>query len=414
MLKGNVLIAQSGGPTPVINASLVGAIKEARSRECIAHMYGSLNACEGMLKQDNSGLVDLFAQGYEELEAIVRTPSAALCSSRKKLVTEDKNGKGKTILVRDVLDAIKRLDVRYFFYIGGNDSADNCRQVNEEAMRQGYALRAFHIPKTIDNDLLENDHTPGYGSAAKYVACAFIGDDLDNLALPGVKINVVMGRNAGFLVGAAALAKARNCSRENDGPHLIYFPEREFKIDKFLADVAEVYSKNKRALIAVSEGIVGGDRVPIGFNGKYDGHGNHELDGILVAQRLAKAVAESGITSRVRADVLGYIPRSFPLTVPAQDFNEAELVGREAVRAAVLGEYESGSIALKRQRGREYRVYTKVVGLEKVAKNTRKMPDEFINADGNNVTRAFLDYASPLVGELPATGRLKMIPVIID
>ena len=410
-LVGNALIAQSGGPTAVINASLVAAVNEARQhRKLITNIYGSFNACEGLLEKDNSGLTDLSAQKSKELERVASTPSSALYSSRKKvaLLADEK---GKVIPVREIIGSLQRLGVRYFFYIGGNDSADNCRQISEEAEKQAYELRAFHIPKTIDNDLLENDHTPGYGSAANFVACATIGDDLDNVSLPGVKINVTMGRHAGFLVASSALASARECSRAGDGPHLIYFPERTFEIEKFLQDVAKVYRKNKRALVMVSEGITSADRIPIGFNGKHDSHGNAELDGLLVAQRLMKAIAESGITTRVRADVLGYAQRSFPNARSEVDFGEALLVGREAVKAAISEQYSSGSISLGRTEEKIYRVYTKVVDLKSVARNTRKMPDKFINAEGNYVTPAFIEYAMPLVGELPRTGRIERIPI---
>lgn len=415
---GNALIAQSGGPTAVINASLVGAIRRAReNKDIIRNMFGSYNACEGMLKPDNSGLTDLFSLSEDELKRLEYTPGSALGSSRKK-AAEIGDEKGKIIPVRLILDAIKRLGVRYFFYIGGNDSAKNCWQISRAAKDEGYALLPFHIPKTIDDDLLENNHTPGYGSAARFIANAFIGDDLDNRSLLGIKINVTMGRHAGFLVGAAALAKLRKGAREDDGPHLIYFPERIFDMNSFLEDIREVHSKYGRALIAVSEGIEDKDGKPIGTNGEYDGQGNPELDGMLVAQRLAEEIKKSGISKRVRADCFGYIQRSFPLAISENDRREATMVGRHAVSAAVSGLYDSGSIALRRDK--EHGTYTEVVSLSAVAevegerKNTRRMPDNFINERGNYVTQEFIDYALPLIGELAETGSIRRIPVKAD
>ena len=209
----NMVICQSGGPTVVINQSLVGAVLEAKRHPlAIRNIYGALNSIKGVL---SGTFIDLGQETVRTLEAVAETPSAALGSSRAKPTEDD---------CRKMFSVLKKLDVGYFFCIGGNDSAENAYIVNKQARVEGVRLHCFHIPKTIDNDLRENDHTPGYGSAAKFVACAFMGDNLDNRALPGVKINVVMGRHAGFLTAAAALARIH----PNDGPHLIYLPERPF------------------------------------------------------------------------------------------------------------------------------------------------------------------------------------------
>ncbi|MCM8829504.1 MAG: diphosphate--fructose-6-phosphate 1-phosphotransferase, partial [Candidatus Omnitrophica bacterium] len=235
-LKGNMLIAQSGGPTVVINQSLVGAIMEAKKHNEIKGIYGSLNGIKGVMEER---LVDLKKEPLPVLKKVAYTPCAALGSVRKKPSEQD---------CEVIFKMLQKYNVRYFFYIGGNDSAETADILNESAKKVNYEFRCFHIPKTIDNDLLENDHTPGYGSAAKFVAMAVMGDNLDNMSLPGVKIDVIMGRHAGFLVAASSLARVY----DGDGPHLIYFPERPFNKEKFLKDVESVYSKYGRCLVTVS------------------------------------------------------------------------------------------------------------------------------------------------------------------
>ncbi|MHC4994914.1 MAG: diphosphate--fructose-6-phosphate 1-phosphotransferase [Planctomycetota bacterium] len=238
-LKGNAVIGQSGGPTAVINQSLIGAVEILKDAPQIDKILGAHHAVRGVLENDFIELQDI---PQDRLDRIAETPSAALGSSRDK---------PDEAYCEKILKSFEENNVRYFFYAGGNDSSDTCRIVNEMAKQAGYQLKAFHIPKTIDNDLMCNDHTPGYGSAARFVACAFIGDNLDNRALPGIKINVVMGRHAGFLTAASALAR----KNPDDGPHLIYVPEADFNMDNFIADVDRVYSKQGRCVIAVSEGI---------------------------------------------------------------------------------------------------------------------------------------------------------------
>ncbi len=247
MLKGNALIAQGGGPTVVINQSLVGVISSAQKSELIEKVYGAQYGVSGIINENILDLTDLSA---EVLERIAETPSSAMRSTRDKPDDD---------YCQKIVDVLKAHDVRYFFYNGGNDSADTCRLVNEKAKSIGYDLIAVHIPKTIDNDLLVTDHCPGFGSAAKFVSEAFAGIDLDMRSIPGVYIGVVMGRDAGFLTASSALAK----TKEDDGPHLIYVPEVPFTKEKFVSDVKSAYEKYGRCVIAVSEGLKDIDGEPV-------------------------------------------------------------------------------------------------------------------------------------------------------
>jgi 6-phosphofructokinase 1 len=393
---GNMLIAQSGGPSMVINQSLVGAVIEAKKQKAIKKIYGSLHGIKGIL---DGKLIDLRKETPATLEAIAKTPSSALGSVRKKATPED---------CVKIFERLKSLDVRYFFYIGGNDTAETTHIIHEEAVKNGVDIRCFHIPKTIDNDLKENDHTPGFGSAAKFVAMAVMGDNLDNRALPGVKIDVVMGRHAGFLTAASALARVH----PDDGPHLIYLPERPFDVDRFVADVQAVYQRLGRCVVTVSEGIANADGKAIAetFIKEVDSHGNVQLSGSgALGDFLSKIIKEKAQISRVRADTFGYLQRSFPGIASATDSKEARQVGTLAVRHAM--KMESGSIAIRRKSGRKYEVYFEPVPLRNVAKETRHVPDEYIAASGNDVTAAFIEYAKPLVGDLPPVGKFKGVRV---
>jgi 6-phosphofructokinase len=396
MKKGNMLIAQSGGPSMVINQSLVGAVLAARENRAVGKIYGALHGIQGILDQK---LIDLRKESRSTLEAVANTPASALGSVRRKPTPED---------CQAIFKVLKKLEIRYFFYIGGNDSAETVHIINEEALKAAYGLRCFHIPKTIDNDLRENDHTPGYGSAARFVACAIKGDDLDNRALGGVKIDVIMGRNAGFLTAAAALAR----NEADDGPHLIYLPERPFTIEGFVKDVQKAMKKYGRCVIAVSEGIADKDGTPIlaKYTKEVDSHGNVQLSGTgALGDLLAGIVKEKAGIKRVRADTFGYLQRSFPGIASSSDAMEARLVGAAALQAAVCDDISSGSIAIKRKATKKYAVEFEVVPLRSVAKETRHMPDEFINKAGNDVTQAFIDYARPLVGALPKTERFAQL-----
>ena len=396
-VSGNMLIAQSGGPTVVINQSLVGAVLEAKKHQAIKKIYGALHGIKGIL---NENLIDLGRESVATLKAVAQTPSSGLGSVRKKPTPED---------CAKIFEKLQKYGVRYFFYIGGNDSAETTHIINEEAKKAGYELRCFHIPKTVDNDLRENDHTPGWASSARFVAQAFMGDDLDNAALPGVKINVVMGRHAGFLTAASALAR----TYPEAGPHLIYLPERPFDLEKFPQQVKAVVDRLGRCVVAVSEGIsdASGQAIAAAFTKEVDSHGNVQLSGSgALGDALANLVKTKTDISRVRADTFGYLQRSFPGVVSANDAKEAFAAGREAVKCAT-GANVDGSIAIRRKPGRKYQVFFERVELRSVAKETRHMPDEFIAASGCDVTKAFLDYAAPIVGALPQIGRFKRIAV---
>jgi 6-phosphofructokinase 1 len=295
--------------------------------------------------------------------------------------------------------------VRYFFYIGGNDSADTVRIVNEQAELSGYEFRAIHIPKTIDNDLMMNDHTPGYPSAARFVAQAFIGLNLDNRALPGVHIGVVMGRNAGFLTAASSIAQ----KYPDDGPHLIYVPERHFNVDTFLQDVKKYYDKYGRCIVAVSEGITDENGVPIVtklIKSETDSHGNIQLSGTgALGDLLSQEIKNKLGISRVRSDTLGYLQRSFMGCVSLVDQQEAREVGEKAAQFAIWHNID-GSITINRTG--YYSVDYKMTDLHNVAGKTKLMPDHFINKDGNNVTDAFKYYLQPLLGaDMPAASMLR-------
>jgi 6-phosphofructokinase 1 len=389
--KANAVVGQSGGPTGVINASLVGVIEEAQKHPEIENIYGSIHAVAGMVKDD---FIDLGKLSPETLEIVAASPSSAIGTSRDKPDEE---------YCAKIIEVFKKRNIRYFFYIGGNDSANTAHILNTMADEADYDIRSFHIPKTVDNDLLVTDHCPGYGTAAKFEACALMGDDLDNRALPGVKIDVIMGRHAGFLTAAAALGK----QREDDGPHLIYVPERVVSMEKFLGDVDAVCKKLGRCVIAVSEGICDADGVTwakkLAEQAETDAHGNIQLSGTgAVADFLAGEVKSNLKIGRVRADTFGYLQRSYPGIQSPVDVREARWCGRHAVQFAM--EEDNGSVAIKRiGNGKDYAVELFRTELKNVAEHARPMPDEFINEEGNGVTEAFIEYAMPLVGELPKT-----------
>ena len=387
---GKAVIGQSGGPTAVINRSLVGFIKEATNQE-YEEVLGARHGLSGMLSED---FVDLSKLSDSQLYGIAKTPAAALGSVRKKPTEED---------IEKLISIFEKQNIRYFFYIGGNDSAETANLVSEGAKQIGYEMKAFHIPKTIDNDLLETDHCPGYGSAARFVAHAFQGDDADNRSLKGIKINVLMGRHAGWLTAASTLGK----SSEEDGPHLVYVPEKVFDIDEFLKDVKEVYDSLGRCVVAVSEGIHNkeGDYflqtyasdTGSGLAGKTDSHGNIQLSGSgALGDTLTNIVSEHIDGARVRADTFGYLQRSFLADISEVDAEEAERVGRHSVIASL--DLQSGSVILKRQLSETYYCDVDVVDLDKVAKNTKDMPEEFLDNEKPYVTNEFFKYAMPLTG----------------
>ena len=415
LVSGNAVIGQSGGPTAVINQSLAGIVEGLKQGLCatgqVKHILGMRHGVRGIVKTGEDAVVDLTAIPAERLERLGRSPSAALGSTRDK---------PDEAYCQRILDGCRSNDIRYFFYIGGNDSADTCRIVSEKAAAAGYDLRCFHVPKTIDNDLLENDHTPGFPSAARYVTLAHMGDALDNVSLGGIKINVIMGRNAGFLAAAASLARGEPSNRadpaERPAPHLIYLPEVPFSTNAFLVDVEAVYAKLGRCQIAVSEGIRDDNGEEIGPKlmrgpSEVDAHGNLQLSG---SGALGDALAElvkTGLTPkggkapRVRADTFGYIQRCWPHPSPV-DASEARAVGRYAAELAAKGDRSASVVLIRTSNAPDS--YASACGranLSAVARRSRQVPDEFISGS-NDVSAAFHDYCRPLVGDLPTIERL--------
>jgi 6-phosphofructokinase 1 len=389
-----ILVAQGGGPTAVINQSLVGVALEARRFPDIEAVYGARHGVRGIVNED---LVDLGQETVANLEAVAATPAAALGSTRDK---PDRK------YCQDIFKVLRAQAIDTFFYIGGNDSSDTVRIVAEEATREAYALRAIHIPKTIDNDLVGFDHTPGYPSAARFVAQAFMGASLDNAALKGVYVAVVMGRHAGFLTAASALAR----KFPDDGPHLIYLPERTFSVDKFLGDVKASFDKHGRCIVAVSEGVhdENGASILEKLTGalEKDAHGNVQLSGTgALADLLCEEVKTKLGIKRVRGDTFGYLQRSFVGCVSETDQREAREVGEKAVQYSSFGR-TNGSVAIRRVG--DYAVDYPLIPLETVAGKTRVMEDVFISESANDVTPAFLDYLRPLVGAaFPPVARLR-------
>ena len=398
MGSGKILVAQGGGPTAVINQSMVGVALEARRHRGVERVYGARHGVRGIVDED---FVDLTQETSHNLELVAATPSSALGSTRDKPDAK---------YCHAIFEVLRSHEIEHFFYIGGNDSSDTVRIVSEEARKAGYPLRSIHIPKTIDNDLVGNDHTPGFPSAARFVAQAFAGVNLDNAALPGVYVGVVMGRHAGFLTAASALGK----KFEDDGPHLIYLPERTFDLQQFLADVKATYARFGRCVVAVSEGIHDASGTPmLGLLARElerDAHGNVQLSGNgALADLLCEEIkAKLGI-KRVRGDTFGYLQRSFIGCVSDVDQREAREVGEKAVQFAMWGDRD-GSVAIRRTGF--YSVDYALLDLADVAGKTRVMDDAFISASGTDVTDAFRLYLRPLLGSgMPDAFRLRAAPV---
>jgi 6-phosphofructokinase 1 len=398
MSSGKILVAQGGGPTAVINQSLAGVVLEARRFRNVTRIYGALHGVRGIINED---FVDLTQETSHNLELVAATPSSALGSTRDKPDLK---------YCEEIFKVLKAHEIEHFFYIGGNDSSDTVRIVAEQAQAAGYPLRAIHIPKTIDNDLVGNDHTPGFPSAARFVAQAFAGANLDNASLPGVYVGVVMGRHAGFLTAASALGK----KFPDDGPHLIYLPERVFSIEQFLADVKETHARYGRCVVAVSEGIHDASGEPIATllakEVERDAHGNVQLSGTgALADLLCDEIKDKLGIKRVRGDTFGYLQRSFIGCVSDVDQREAREVGEKAVQFAMWGD-RNGSVAIRRTGF--YSVDYELLPLEAVAGKTRTMEDEFIDEKGTGVTDAFRMYLRPLLGSgMPDAYRLRPAPV---
>ena len=398
MASGKILVAQGGGPTAVINQSMVGVALEARRFRNVERVYGARHGVRGIVDED---FVDLSQETSHNLELVAATPSSALGSTRDKPDLK---------YCQEIFQVLRAHEIEHFFYIGGNDSSDTVRIVSLEAQKAGYPLRCIHVPKTIDNDLVGSDHTPGFPSAARFVAQAFAGANLDNAALPGIYVGVVMGRHAGFLTAASALGK----KFPDDGPHLIYLPERTFVLDDFLADVKGVYERYGRCVVAVSEGIHDASGTPIAAllakDLEHDAHGNVQLSGTgALADLLCEEIKSRLKIKRVRGDTFGYLQRSFIGCVSDVDQREAREVGEKAVQYAMWGS-QDGSVAIRRTGF--YSVDYALLPLADVAGKTRVMEDAFIAASGTDITDAFRMYLRPLLGSgMPDAFRLRPSPV---
>ena len=383
--KIKILIAQGGGPTMVINQSLVAIIQNAKKANF--EIYGSINGVNGII---NNRMKTLTNMSNIKLTTIANLPGAFLGSTRDK---PDKK------YCKEILKILKYKKIEKFFYIGGNDSSDSLRIISEEAEKISYGLQCIHVPKTIDNDLVMNDHTPGFGSAAKYVANLFAGINLDINSLPGIYVGVIMGRHAGFLTASSSLLR----KRASDGPHLIYLPESEFRLPKFYNDIQELYNKYGKCIIAVSEGIKDNRNELISSritsNNETDAHGNVQLSGSgALSDYLANQIKNKLKIKRVRADTLGYAQRSFPNFSSEIDQKESFEVGKMALRNS-LTKKNSFSIGIIGRQQREYKAIYGVNELGEIAGKTKYMPKKFINKSENGVTKSFANYATPLIGK---------------
>ncbi len=389
--KAVAVVAHSGGPTPVINASLLGVVEEARRHSEITGFYGARFGITGVLKQE---FVDLFGQPDQVLERVGRAPASALGSSRHEVSTAD--------LTR-VIEIFRSLNVRYFFYTGGNGSMGTASQLQKTAEQLNYELHIVGVPKTIDNDLMHTDHTPGYASTARFFACAARDIGADNLALPNqVEFIEVLGRNVGWLAAATALAR----KDADDAPHLIYFPERNLPEEQLLDDVSRVFNRLKRCVIAVCEGQLDEHGDPFGADVRSGSRGSLAMN---LAHRLALLVADR-LKLRARSEKPGLLGRASAAYISETDWNEARLCGQRAVLAAVEG--RSGTmVTLERQASATYTVDTGLIELDRVAFTERVFPPEWMNPQGNDVLPPFLDYIAPLVGPVEQHQHLVESPI---
>ncbi|MFI5272908.1 MAG: diphosphate--fructose-6-phosphate 1-phosphotransferase [Ktedonobacterales bacterium] len=394
--RGHLLVGQSGGATAVINASLAGVVREALAAGAIDGIYGARHGIEGLLRRD---LLDLRREPADLWERVLRTPSAALGSCRYKLREGD---------AERAVAILRALRVRYFAYIGGNDSADTAHRLALAAAAMDYDLRVICVPKTIDNDLPATDHCPGYGSAGRFLALATMDSALNTSAMPDhypVKLIEVMGRDAGWLAATTALGKRR----DEDPPQLIYFPERPLSPERFLADVAAAHARYGYVVAVVAETVRDEHGVALGALGSQgtDAFGHPLLSG--AAQYLVGLVSgELGL--RARYDKPGDLQRMSSACVSVTDRDEAERVGRAAVRALLAGESDQ-MVTLVREPGPVYACHTGLANLAAIANTLRPFPAAFMSPDGTGVTEAFHSYARPLIGELPEHARLHAVAI---
>jgi len=385
-LKGAALLGQSGGPTSVINSSAAGVFIEALKQENITDVYGAVHGIKGVLNEE---FYDIKQESLEELFLLKNTPSSAIGSVRFKL----KDPKKDPSQYERLLEVFKKYNIRYFFYNGGNDSMDTCNKISKFFKKSGYDCNVMGVPKTIDNDLNVTDHSPGYGSAAKYVATTFMElyHDATVYDTPQVTIVEVMGRNAGWLTAAAALA-----SYKGQGPDLIYLPEIAFDIDDFFKQVSEVLAEKGKVIVAVSEGIKTkeGKYIPELFQDlKKDAFGHAQLGG--TAQVLAEEVSKR-TNVKVRAIEFSLLQRSAAHLASKVDVEEAFNAGKKAVQAAVRGTSDK-MVGFKRISSNPYKIKYVLIPLLKAANTEQKVPLEWILPHGKGLTQEFVDYALPLI-----------------
>jgi 6-phosphofructokinase len=411
-LAGAAIFGQSGGPTSVINSSIAGVINEAFKHSEITAVYGAAYGIKGIL---NEVIYDVSKEDPYELELLKTTPSSSFGSCRYKL----KNFENDDTDYKKLLEVFKKYDIRYFFYNGGNDSMDTCNKVSKYMQMVGYECRVIGIPKTIDNDLSGTDHCPGYGSAAKYIATSIMEVYHDSRVYDNNMITVfeIMGRNAGWLTAASALAAHQGC-----GPDLIYLPEVTFDLDKFFDDVIKKYNETHKVLIAVSEGIRDKDGKYISEYGSElcknkDAFGHSQLGGLAA---VLAAYLKDKTNAKVRGIEFSLLQRCAAHIASKTDRDEAFLAGQEAVRAAVEDGATDKMVGFERADSPEYKCNTKLLDLSQAANTEKKIPKEWINEEGNFLTQEFIDYALPLVnGEtevpfengLPRFANLKKIQV---
>lgn len=391
-LTGNLLVAQSGGPTPVINASLAGVITEALQYEDnIVEIYGGLNGIQGIL---NEQLIDLAAESQQTVRALNHTPGAALGTCRYKMKKQQDFDR--------VLDVFAAHDIRYFLYIGGNDSQDTAAKINALAIERGYDLRVIGVPKTIDNDLPVTDHCPGYGSVIKHIATTVREMSLDNAAMGQhdfVSILEVMGRNAGWIAAGSVLAKRRNFQLE-DAPHIVLLPEERFNQQAFVDAVQNVLRKQKHCFVVASEGLLDADGNFLGADAsRPDAFGHAVLGG--VGEYLRTVVEENLAGVKARSAKLGISQRAASHNGSLADVDEAFLAGKAAVQAAVAGETGKMIVLVREENKDQYAVTTDLAPLEEIANNVKPFPASWIGEDKMSVGFQFTKYAQPLIqGEL--------------
>lgn len=384
--SGIAVVAHSGGPTPVINASLLGVVEEARVHKSFTGLYGARFGIPGILQED---FIDLFAQPPELLRKVAKAPASALGSSRYEVAPQDLNR---------VLSVFAAHNVRFFFYTGGNGSMGTALQLKHEAERQNFPLQIIGIPKTIDNDLLATDHTPGYASTARFFAHAVRDIGADNKSLPNqVEIVEVLGRNAGWIAAATSFAK----SNLDSAPHLIYLPENRLPREKLLDDVASVFRRLRRCVVVVCEGQLDEKGEPFGADVRAGSRG-------ALAQNLGHCLSvliASSLNLRARSEKPGLLGRSSSAYISPVDWEEARNCGREAVKCAVCG-CSGVMITINRKAGQEYCAVYGQAPLEEVAFQERLFPLAWMTSERTNVLPAFCTYAAPLIGNVETHAEL--------